>query len=137
MIRSTTLLMLGVSSPLQQQHSLRTGAFTVLVTPKRHGVGFFAGQTHNKMLAGNGHQDMLRQHTRDACTCMHTAVARPDTERLLQRRRRKITSPGYRICSASRVSTRIFDIGQGKPGLAGFSCGCCTVVRGGAFLPIT
>ena len=55
-----------------------------LVTPKRHGVGFFAGQTHNnKMFAADGHRDMLRQHTTDACTCTHTAVARRSTKRLL------------------------------------------------------
>jgi hypothetical protein len=30
-------------------------AFTALVTPKRHGVGFYAGQTPNtKMFAANG-----------------------------------------------------------------------------------
>jgi hypothetical protein len=37
------------------------GVFTALAIPKRHGVGFYAGQTHNnKMLAANGHRDMLQ-----------------------------------------------------------------------------
>jgi len=68
---------------VQRQHSLKakTGAFTAPVTPKRHGVGFYAGQTHNnKMFAAN--RDMLRQHTTEACTCTchHTAVARTCTK---------------------------------------------------------
>ena len=56
MIKSTTaLLMLGVSMATATTASLRTGAFTALVIQKRHGVGFFAGQTHsNKMFAANG-----------------------------------------------------------------------------------
>jgi hypothetical protein len=34
------------------------GAFTALVTPKCHGVGFYAGPTHNnKMFAANGRRD--------------------------------------------------------------------------------
>ena len=59
-----------------------------LVTPKRHGVGFYAGQTHNnKMFAANGHRDMLRHHTTEACTCtrQHTAVARTSTKSAKER----------------------------------------------------
>ena len=64
MIRLTTaLLTLGFSMVTARQHLLRTGASTALVILKRHGIGFYAGQTHNnKMFAANGH----RRNTRHA-----------------------------------------------------------------------
>ena len=85
MIRSTTaLLMLGISMATATTALAQDGCFYGSCNPKRHGVGFFAGQTHNnKMFAANGHRDMMRQHTTDACTCTHTAVARTSTKRLL------------------------------------------------------
>jgi len=45
------------------------------------------------------------------------------------------TSPSCRSCCASRVSASIFDIGQGTLRLVGF-CYDCTVVPGGAFVPL-
>jgi hypothetical protein len=143
MIRLTpVLLTLGFSMATATTALAQTGAFTALVTPKRHGVGFYAGQIHNnKTFAANGHRDMLQQHTTEACTCtcQHTAVARTGTKSAKERdysllRGRQAQRWGtegflraqFVAVPASSSSYGLSACTMASVRAVGVSCGCCS-----------
>ena len=81
MIRLTpVLLTLGVSMATATTALAQNGCFYGSCNPEASWCRLYAGQTHNnKMFAANGCRDI---HITEACTCMHTAMARISTKLL-------------------------------------------------------